>query len=171
MDRHGGISGIDSSIAAAYLLKAFIDSFCASKEEMMKRFVSELVRLTLGIAYATAGCLKLFDVDSFLSDIKAFDIVPGMLVVPAALFIIGGEIFLGLALAARYRTKTMAALLALLTSLFSIGVLIVTVENRTVNCGCFGSMLPEQTGAGVLARDFFMIAACVWLSTQKGGAK
>ena len=132
----------------------------------MKSSSTELVRLFLGAAYATAGCIKAFEFHSFLDDIRKFDIVPTSLLVPAGFAIIGAEIILGCSLIVKFRTPLMAFLLGIMTSLFTMGLLVLSWSGQAANCGCFGSFMPERVGAVVITRDILLIAGCFWLAEK-----
>ncbi|HTR81204.1 MAG TPA: MauE/DoxX family redox-associated membrane protein [Bacteroidota bacterium] len=136
----------------------------------MKAFVTDVLRLFLGTVYASAGCLKALDMGSFVYTIDQFGIIPKPIVLPVAVLIIVGEVFLGVALAAKFRPQIISFFLASMTCIFNVGILIAVANNRSINCDCFGQLFPEQIGVGVLARDAFLIAGCLWISFQKKGS-
>ena len=116
---------------------------------------------------AFAGCVKLFDAESFLSAIQRLDLVPSRLVFPVMIAILQSEIWLGLALVFGLRTRIVAALLAGLVSMFIIVIAVALLRGTTGDCGCFGSIGSEKLGLGLLVRDTLILSGCLWLSFQK----
>jgi len=114
-----------------------------------------------------AGWSKLFDLRAFLNAVERLDLLPSWMVLPATILIVQSEIWLGLALAIGFRTKIIAALLAALVSLFIIVIVLALIRGTTGDCGCFGSIVSEQLGFGVIIRDTLILIGCLWLSFQR----
>ena len=123
--------------------------------------------MILGGMMAFAGCVKLFDAQSFLNTIQRLDLVPSRLVFPIMIIIVQSEIWLGLALVFGFRTRIIATLLAGLVSLFIIVIAVALLRGTTGGCGCFGSIGSEKLGAELIIRDTLILAGCLWLSFQK----
>jgi uncharacterized membrane protein YphA (DoxX/SURF4 family) len=130
----------------------------------MKSFLADLLRLALGLVFASAGGIKIFEFNAFLNDISRFDMVPASLLKPAGVAIIGAEIILGSSLIIKFRVWLTALLLAGMTSAFTVAMFALAERDRTANCGCFGPLLPEKVGTAVILRDLLLIAACLWLA-------
>ena len=130
----------------------------------MKSFFADTLRLFMGAVYLTAGCLKALEFYVFLDDLNKFGMVPAPFLVPAAIGIIGAEVFFGFSLIVKFRTSLMALFLGMMTCTFTIALLILALRNQNANCGCFGTWFPEKVGAAAIIRDMIFSAGCFWLA-------
>ncbi len=121
------------------------------------------VRLILGLIFVLAGSAKAVDARSFLFTVQQLDLLPAVAILPAAIIVIACEICFGLALLIGFRTRIMAGLLAALLLSFVAVICFAMVNDKAVDCGCFGTMAPEGLGVGVILRDIILITGCLWL--------
>jgi uncharacterized membrane protein YphA (DoxX/SURF4 family) len=135
----------------------------------MRNIFAKILGLFLGSLYAVAACLKLLDLRSFLMNLDGYGLLPSLLVAPAALAIIAAEIVLGVALAAGFKARLAALLLAGMTFFFAAAIYISFLRGSSFDCGCFGPVLPEEVGLGALFRDILLIVGCLWIAVRGSG--
>jgi len=121
------------------------------------------VRVILGLIFVPAGLTKALDARSFLFTIQQLDLLPFPAILPVAIVVIVCEICFGLALLVGFRSRLAAALLAALLLSFVAVISFSMIHGKVVDCGCFGAMVSEPLGLGVLLRDILLIAGCLWL--------
>ncbi len=127
-----------------------------------------LVRWGLGLAFVYAGASKVLDVSGFASVISDYGLLPELLLLPAALFVIAMEIIAGVGLIFGYAwaLHIVTVLLALFIGVLAYGLWI----GLDVDCGCFGPEDPEGTYHGgarsAILRDLVMLLGVAFLYVQ-----
>jgi uncharacterized membrane protein YphA (DoxX/SURF4 family) len=97
--------------------------------------VSVTARVVLGTVFVYAGFIKLIDPKAFAVSISQYDIVPQILLAPAAIGLPALELLAGLGLIMNIRGSltVIFSLLFLFVSVLGYGIL----NNLNVDCGCF----------------------------------
>lgn len=127
-----------------------------------------VVRWGLGLAFVYAGFSKSLDVPGFASVISDYGLVPELLLVPAALFMIAMELIAGLGLIVGYAwaLHIVTAMLVLFIGVLAYGLWL----GLDVDCGCFGPGDPEgdhHAGArSAIFRDLGMLLGVALLYFQ-----
>ena len=127
-----------------------------------------LIRWGLGIAFVYAGFTKALDPSALAAIISDYGLVPELLLLPAALFLIAVEIIAGLGLMARqaWALHAVTGLLVMFIAVLAYGLWM----GLDVDCGCFGPSDPEgdhHTGAlAAIYRDLVMLLGAAVLYFQ-----
>ncbi|HTX17234.1 MAG TPA: MauE/DoxX family redox-associated membrane protein [Bacteroidota bacterium] len=133
--------------------------------------VAECVRLFIGAVFLLAGIAKLLDFPQFLTTLHGYAVLPHHLVMPAGIAVVLAEVLLGSLLGVNLFVRETASLLTGMTLLFIAAIFVNIVTGRVGDCGCFGSIVPEEVGPGSLLRDSCLLAGCAWIAlihrTQK----
>ena len=132
-----------------------------------------LIRWGLGLAFIYAGASKALDVSGFASVISDYGLLPELLLMPAALFLIAIEVVAGVGLILKYTwaLHITAALLLLFVAILTYGLWL----GLDVDCGCFGPEDPEgahHSGAeSAIFRDIVMLLGVAVLYLQQSYIK
>jgi uncharacterized membrane protein YphA (DoxX/SURF4 family) len=129
----------------------------------MKIMFSISLRAVIGTIFVAAGISKLIDAQLFLAAIRQIRFLPSWLIHPAGILVLQSEIWIGLGLVSGFRPRLMAGLLSALLILFIIVALFVSLDGHTGECGCFGPLMKENFGIGVILRDLLLLGGCAWL--------
>jgi uncharacterized membrane protein YphA (DoxX/SURF4 family) len=124
---------------------------------------SVAARVVLGAVFVYAGFIKLIDPKAFAASISQYDIVPQILLAPAAIGLPALELIAGLGLIMNIRGSltVIFSLLFLFVSVLGYGIL----NNLNVDCGCFSE--DDIKGFNGLRtafyRDLVMIAVASYI--------
>lgn len=132
-----------------------------------------VMRFILGGIFLYAGVTKIIDPAGFAQSIHNYQILPEVLVHPAAIILPWVEVVAGTALVMRWWTGGASLLLSALMFVFFIALSITVARGLDISCGCFSS-----TGAGkvswlYLVRDFvfFSMGAVLFLYHDREGRR
>jgi uncharacterized membrane protein YphA (DoxX/SURF4 family) len=101
-------------------------------------WLATAVRLLLGGVFVVAGFLKLPDPDAAVRAVRAYRLLPEVLVAPVAFGLPVLEVAVGLALLAGVFVRTAAIGAAVLLVVFLVGVGSAWARGLQIDCGCFG---------------------------------
>lgn len=123
-----------------------------------------LLRLLLVGVFLWSGLSKAGQPGLFAETVGAFGLLPGGLLLPAALALIAAEIVaaLGLLFDRRGALAAVTVLLLLFIGVLGYGI----VLGLDIDCGCFGPDDPEAVFhdlRGALLRDLLLLAAVIYL--------
>ena len=126
------------------------------------RIVLMLTRAVLAAVFIYAGILKMLDLEAFSRSIATFELLPGRLINIVAITLPPLEILSGLLLLSTRWRHLGALAIILMNLLFVVALVAALARGIEVDCGCFGSRIP-QPGDTVLAllRDLALLAAGV----------
>jgi uncharacterized membrane protein YphA (DoxX/SURF4 family) len=96
-------------------------------------------RLTLGVVWVAAGVVKLPDPAAALRAVRAYRLLPEVLVAPVAFGLPVVEIGIGLALLAGVAVRLAAVSSAVLLAVFTAAVVSAWLRGLHIDCGCFGN--------------------------------
>ncbi len=120
---------------------------------------ARLTRIALGLIFAYAGLVKLFDVEGFGRIIAQYDLAPEGLIRPLAVGLPVLEVLVGSGLVANVRGSLTAA--AGLLVMFAFALYFGVLHDLDIDCGCFSTA--EAAGHDslrqALYRDLSMLAA------------
>ena len=102
------------------------------------RWASPVARVILAAVLAWAGLAKIPDPDAAVRAVRAYQIVPGMFVVPIAWSVPFVEIAIALLLAVGISGRAAPTVAAILFALFAIGIAQAWARALQISCGCFG---------------------------------
>ena len=127
-------------------------------------------RLVLGGLFLYAGAIKAFDRQAMVLAIDAYDLLPESLIPALAVIVPWLEVVIGVLLLLGLFVRFSAAVGAIVTVGFLIGMAQAKARGLQIDCGCFTS---GGAGEGVtwldLARDVAILAAAVWLAIRPAG--
>lgn len=126
-----------------------------------------VARLVTGGVWLWAGLIKLPDLSSSVSAVRAYQLLPEA-VVPAVGYLLPPlEILIGLCLVLGLWVRPAAIASAVLFVGFIIGIASVWARGIEIDCGCFGGGGAEEGASGKypweIARDVALLAASLWL--------
>lgn len=133
----------------------------------MLRWTALAARLVVGGVWIYAGALKLPNVESSVTAVRAYQLLPTDLaetvgrVLPMLEIVVGGCLVLGLLI------RVAGGVSALLQIAFIIGIASVWARGIEINCGCFGDGGPNPNATAQypweIARDLGLFALSVLL--------
>jgi len=112
----------------------------------LRPWLALAARLLLGGVFVVAGLLKLPDPAAAVRAVRAYRLLPEVLVGPVAFGLPVVEVAVGLALLAGVFVRTAAVASALLLAVFLVGVGSAWARGLQIDCGCFGGGGQVQTG-------------------------
>ena len=130
--------------------------------------VLALLRIGVGVLFLLAGACKGADVGKFEGEIRLYNILPVFGIPYLAAVIVAFEIVAGSAFIIGKGVREAASVLSVLCACFSIALIVRIVEGVSGDCGCFGGIIPETIGPGAVARDVFLLFACIAIGTEQG---
>jgi uncharacterized membrane protein YphA (DoxX/SURF4 family) len=110
-------------------------------------------RLLLAAVWAWAALAKISDPDAAVRAVRAYQLLPEVLVRPVAWGLPFAELALAVLLAAGLATRLAAACSALLLALFMAAIASAWARGLQIHCGCFGGGGPAT---GVRAGDYLL---------------
>jgi uncharacterized membrane protein YphA (DoxX/SURF4 family) len=131
--------------------------------------IDRVLELALGLAFLTAGILKVLDPAEFAVSLAGLRLLPPGLIGATAILLPWVEIVAGLALIAtrRYRDAAEWLLLGLL-ALFTLILAVSMARVSAGSCGCFGSGIAILNRPDVgLARNAILIAVAAALIVRR----
>lgn len=120
-------------------------------------------RLVLGLTFAVAAGLKIFDPAAFATDIGHFHLLPHPLVLGTAVYLPWLELICGFAVLCRWREQGAQLLLAGLCGVFFIALASAWFRGLDISCGCFGASNKPSTLPLALARSVSLSLAALYL--------
>ena len=134
----------------------------------LRPWLALAARLLLGGVFVVAGLLKLPDPAAAVRAVRAYRLLPEVLVGPVAFGLPVVEIAVGLALLAGVFVRTAAVASALLLAVFLVGVGSAWARGLQIDCGCFGGGGQVQTGQTAypaeVARDTALLLVALALA-------
>lgn len=118
--------------------------------------LASVSKIILGITFLLSGTGKLLDLSAALISVDRFKLLPASLVPAATYLLIIVEIALGLMLIVNKQPKVFAAATLALLSVFSVAVSFSIARGQSFDCGCFGALLRNPIGVGLIIRNFFL---------------
>lgn len=119
--------------------------------------LKDILRYAVSIVMIMAGTFKIASFAAFVFSIYQFDLLPAPLVSYFALVIIFIEVAGGVLLLLGVWKKQISIMFILILSLFTAAILINLFEEKTIDCGCFGALLPNQIGWWSIVRNAMFI--------------
>jgi uncharacterized membrane protein YphA (DoxX/SURF4 family) len=134
----------------------------------IRPWLATAARLLLGVVLVVAGALKLPDPAAAMRAVRAYRLLPEVLVGPVAFGLPVLEIAVGLALLAGVFVRTAAVASAVLMVVFLAAVGSAWARGLQIDCGCFGGggqVAAGQTGyPGEVARDVGLLLVALALA-------
>lgn len=120
-------------------------------------------RLWIGLLLIAASVGKVDDRRGFADAIRAYQIVPNILVGPTALMLPLGEFVAGGALVVGVQLRVVAGLAAVLLVSFACAVSWNLAQGRRFDCGC-GTAEDQEISWRLVAKDLGLAAMCVFVA-------
>lgn len=134
----------------------------------LRPWLALAARLLLGGVFVVAGLLKLPDPAEAVRAVRAYRLLPEVLVGPVAFGLPVLEVAVGLALLAGVFVRTAAWASALLMLVFLVGVGSAWARGLQIDCGCFGGGGQVQAGQTAypaeVARDTALLLVALALA-------
>jgi uncharacterized membrane protein YphA (DoxX/SURF4 family) len=127
-------------------------------------------RLVVGVVFLYASLNKIADPFGFADAVYNYRVLPIVLLHPFALLLPWVEAVAGFSLLLGLYRRGAALLAALMALAFTIAVSAALARGLDISCGCFHTDGGAAVGRDLLVRDFFLLAACVFLLFAPIGA-
>lgn len=125
-------------------------------------------RLLVGAVWVVAGLMKLPDPAESVRAVRAYQLLPEVVVPPIGYTLPVLEIVVGVCLVAGLLTRVSAVLSALLFAAFIVGISAAWARGLEIDCGCFGGGGVEEGASeeypAEIARDLGLLALSLWLA-------
>ncbi|MDR1078566.1 MAG: DoxX family membrane protein [Propionibacteriaceae bacterium] len=137
-------------------------------------WVSLACRLVLGVVLLWAGASKVADLETSVTAVRAFQLLPFALTRPVGYVLPVAELLVGCAIVIGLFTRWAALIGGLLMVAFMIGLASVWARGISIDCGCFGGggeIAAEQAIKQYpldLARDLGLLLTAAWLVWRPG---
>ncbi|MFC1863823.1 MauE/DoxX family redox-associated membrane protein [Thermodesulfobacteriota bacterium] len=141
-------------------------------KKLLKYWLPRLLAGLLGLVLIIAGVLKSMDMELFIRQLKAYDILSiSSIVALSAWGLIIIELILGACLLVGYRLKISLPALGILLLIFILANVWALISGSTSDCGCFGSLL-QRNPAEAIAEDLILLIITIFSWTRlKGSAQ
>jgi uncharacterized membrane protein YphA (DoxX/SURF4 family) len=130
-------------------------------------WISVAARLVAGGIYTGFGLAKITDIDGVIRSVRAYQLLPEVVVPAAGTVLPVIEIAIGVLLLTGLVTRAAAVLTGLFSLAFFIGVSSVWARGLSIECGCFGNggytSHPVPGYIRELVLNAVIIAASLWL--------
>ncbi len=121
---------------------------------------------TLAAVFALALPGKLKDFPAFAATVANYRIVPAGASPAVAATVVVGELAVVGGLLLPASRAAAARLAALLLAIFTVAIAVNLVRGRrTIDCGCFRSLIRERLGWSHIARNLLLLAAALQVAT------
>jgi hypothetical protein len=122
-----------------------------------------IIQLAIGIVFLISVAGKLRNPRAFARGVAEYQIIPGSIVIPVTILIIGLEGWLSLAHIAAWK-PTIALPIGLTTfAIFALAVGINLIRGRALPCHCFGGSADEAISSRTLVRLFLLASSEAFL--------
>jgi uncharacterized membrane protein YphA (DoxX/SURF4 family) len=122
-----------------------------------------ILRFILGTVFIYASIGKIFNPMDFSIAIQNYRILPDLLTNLVAIILPWMELYCGIFIILGVLTRGSAAILAVLTTVFTIALISVLVRGLDISCGCYN---PTDTSDPVniykILEDFFYLASALY---------
>lgn len=136
------------------------------------RFVDLAARLGLAAVWLAAGLVKLVAPGEAYLAVRAYAVLPDVLVRPVAVGLPMLEVLLGVFLLLGLRTRLIAAVSAGLLVLLVAAIAQAWARGLTIDCGCFGGGGEVAAGEtryfSEILRDTGFLVLAVWVAVRPG---
>lgn len=130
-------------------------------------WVGTLLRLGIGGIWLVAGALKLPDPAASVRAVRAYELLPEIVVPTVGHLLPLIEVAVGACLIAGVFVRASSVASALLFAAFIIGIATAWARGLQIDCGCFGGGGFDPDAASKypvdIARDLALLAASAWL--------
>jgi|SRR5579872_407879 len=134
------------------------------------RYLTFVLRVAIGIVLLVAGVLKAPNPNALASTIAGFQLVPGAVAGPLAVFLPWFEILVGGYLVVGYLTRAAAWVACAEFGVFAAAIGSVVARGIHVACGCFGQADTRPASWGDVARDVLLAMVAMVVALRGPGA-
>ena len=126
----------------------------------VKKHLTAVLRVGLGALFLYAGVIKIITPAAFAGSIANYQVLPYAGNYLAAAVLPWIEVICGALLVTGWRTRSAAALVALMNAFFIILLFSTVARGLDIDCGCFKQGGDKTTAWTAIFRDtMFMVAA------------
>ncbi|ANH38767.1 Methylamine utilization protein MauE [Nocardioides dokdonensis FR1436] len=133
----------------------------------VKEWIGLLARLLTGGVWIAAGAVKLPAPHESVAAVRAYDLLPEVVVPTVGQLLPVLEVVIGLALVLGVLTRGASVVSAVLFAAFIIAIASVWARGMTIDCGCFGGGGADPDAASQypweIARDAGLLLASAYL--------
>jgi uncharacterized membrane protein YphA (DoxX/SURF4 family) len=134
---------------------------------VVKDWVGLAARVVTGGVWVIAGALKLPDPAASVRAVRAYDLLPEVVVPTVGHLLPVVEVAVGLLLLVGLLTRPAAVVSSVLFVAFVVGIAAAWARGLSIDCGCFGGggfdADAREKYPWEIARDLALLAASLWL--------
>ena len=145
-----------------FILFLINKDFCRRKRKLL---ALKLIQYSLGIIFLGGAFAKLISLESFFSQIKAYQLpVSKSFLEQSSLFLITLEALIGSSILASYRLKLFVSVAQVLLLIF-IPVTSWGSLNQAPTCGCYGEVIKREPWKATI-EDFLLLGLSFYLKSH-----
>lgn len=137
----------------------------------MVSWIGLVARLVVGGVWIVAGVLKLPDPAASVRAVRAYDLLPEMIVPTVGHLLPLVEVAVGACLIVGLLTRAAAAVSTVLMVAFVVGIASAWARGLQIDCGCFGGGGLDADATATypwdIARDAALALASAWLAVRR----
>ncbi|MCW1930530.1 MAG: DoxX family membrane protein [Candidatus Kerfeldbacteria bacterium] len=140
-----------------------------NKDHLTHPFVFLFCRVVVGGVFLFFGVAKAIEPQqSFYASIRAYEMLPDVIVPTFATVILVAEIVFGLGVLLGFYARVSNWALVILLAMFIIAIAQAMIRGLYLpDCGCSGSFIQMgETPREVLSRDLLLLGCALWLSIK-----
>jgi putative oxidoreductase len=127
-----------------------------------------LARLVLGVIFASAGALKIYDPGAFAIELERYQLFPWKICAVTANYLPWLEVLTGICLFLKWFERGALLLITLLLSVFTLALASALVRGLNIDCGCFGHALVSTGTIAPILRNIvlLLLAGMLWTKNR-----
>ncbi|QSV46295.1 DoxX family protein [Geobacter benzoatilyticus] len=129
----------------------------------VKKHLTAVLRVGLGALFLYAGIIKILTPAAFAGSIANYQVLPYAGNYLAAAILPWIEVICGALLVTGWRTRSAAALVALMNAFFIILLFSTVARGLDIDCGCFKQGGDKTTAWTAIFRDTMFLVAAVFV--------
>ncbi len=129
----------------------------------VKKHLTAMLRVGLGALFLYAGVIKIITPAAFAGSIANYQVLPYAGNYLAAAILPWIEVICGALLVTGWRTRSAAALVALMNAFFIILLFSTVARGLDIDCGCFKQGGDKTTAWTAIFRDTMFLVAAVFV--------
>lgn len=129
----------------------------------VKKHLTAVLRVGLGALFLYAGVIKILTPAAFAGSIANYQVLPYAGNYLAAAILPWIEVICGALLVTGWRTRSAAALVALMNAFFIILLFSTVARGLDIDCGCFKQGGDKTTAWTAIFRDTMFLVAAVFV--------
>lgn len=128
-----------------------------------------LLRIFIAYIFIMSGWIKTLHPGSFEKSVSNYQILPKIMVKPFSFLLSKAEIAAGIMIGLGAFTKIAALIITGFLIMFLIAFLVMVIQRRSIDCGCFGDSHSQKIGWPLILREGALILMTLCIFYYSGG--